>query len=63
MKKSDLVGCVIAYIALVVITYLCIFGWSEQTQKENRQIAQQAKTYISHADQVLIDLTKNGDER
>lgn len=52
MKKSDLIGGAISYIALVVIVYQCIFGWAEHTADDNSRIAQEAKdeakTYISH---------------
>lgn len=52
MKKSDLIGGAISYIALVVIVYQCIFGWAQHTADDNSRIAQEAKdeakTYISH---------------
>ena len=63
MKKSDIIGGAIAYIALVVITYQCIFGWAEHTADDNSRTAQaQAETYISHADKVLIQMMESKDE-
>ncbi|UYZ90342.1 hypothetical protein LP114_06685 [Moraxella bovis] len=64
MKLSDIIGGAIAYIALVVITYQCIFGWAEHTADDNSRVAQaQAETYISHADKVMIEMMKSGDEK
>lgn len=63
MKKSDIIGGAITYIALVVITYQCIFGWAEHTADDNSRVAQaQAETYISHADKVLIQMMESKDE-
>lgn len=66
MKKSDIIGGAIAYIALVVITYQCIFGWAEHTADDNSRIAQEAKdeakTYISHSDKVLIEMMEVNNE-
>lgn len=61
MKLSDLIGGAIAYIALVVITYQCIFGWAEHTADDNSRVAQE--TYISPSDQVAIELMEKKDER
>ncbi|MBE9590021.1 hypothetical protein IM753_03345 [Moraxella sp. K127] len=61
MKKSDLIGGAIAYIALVVIVYQCIFGWAEHTADDNSRVAQE--TYISHADKVMIEMMEKKDER
>ncbi|UZA18295.1 hypothetical protein [Moraxella bovis] len=64
MKLSDIIGGAIAYIALVVIVYQCIFGWAEHTADDNSRVAQaQAETYISHADKVMIEMMKSGDEK
>lgn len=66
MKISDLIGGSIAYIALVVITYQCIFGWAEHTADDNSRVAQaqaETRTYISHADKVMIEMMEKDHER
>ncbi|UYZ94069.1 hypothetical protein [Moraxella bovis] len=66
MKLSDIIGGAIAYIALVVIVYQCIFGWAEHTADDNSRVAQaqaETRTYISHADKVMIEMMKSGDEK
>lgn len=66
MKKSDLIGGAISYIALVVIVYQCIFDWAQHTADDNSRIAQEAKdeakTYISHSDKVLIEMMEVNNE-
>lgn len=64
MKLSDIIGGAIAYIALVVVTYQCIFGWAEHTADDNSRVAQaETRTYISHADKVMIEMMERKDER
>lgn len=65
MKLSDIIGGAIAYIALVFIVYQCIFGWAEHTADDNSRVAQaqaETRTYISHADKVMIEMMEKKDE-
>lgn len=70
MKIYDLIGALIAYIALVVVTCCCVFGWASYTADDNSRAARQAcdctesksTTYISPADKALIEIMEHKDE-